>query len=337
MENNPPFDPFYNLARLFRSDLDKGGPEERVHRVASVVAVLYTFPLVIGGLVWLVAATDWTIFIRQWPMLLLLAILIIVLNRLQFYFISDLGAGSYGNAIGSLEGVAKWSGILLFGPPVIWIDFIITAIQLLADRPNWHSRDGRWDLAQNFCLSVAIIILLQMISLTVYHALGGMVPIPGLALHFLLPALAAITVQMMLEMFLQLSGSLGYPIWAMRSNLAPHFLRSLPKLLFMGQVIPFLANLFAIPLAGILAENGLFLYLVFILAVLLVGLMARQMSRASEDSRTQSVQLEKLAALGRAILNAPPDATPCPGSWPNTSRPCSPMHAWASGSTTNTS
>lgn len=94
--------------------------------------------------------------------------------------------------------------------------------------------------------------------------------------------------------------------------MVPRLLPSLPLLLSMGQGIPYLANLFAVPLAGIYTANGAPAYLILVLATLLVAVMCRQMSQASEKARQQAVQLEKLEALGRAILNAPPDASALP-------------------------
>jgi len=307
-------DPFQALARLFRRDLDQGSPELRISRTASVLSVVLTLPLAAIGLAWLARATDWTIFGREWPMFLLLAALLAVLGQLQFYAIADLGGsgGTYGSAVSSLDGAVRWSGILLFGPPVIWIDLLVSLGRIVASRAAWRSRDTRWGLAQNVSLSATVGTLLQLISLSAYHALGGEIPPPGLSLRAILPGLAAVTLQMLMALLLLWSVYLGYTTWALRKTLAKRLLASLPLLLFMNLVVPSLADLFGIPLAGIYVAHGLVFYLVFMLAILLVGLMARQMSQASENSRIQSVQLDRLAALGRAILNASPDASSLP-------------------------
>src|SRR5512140_586797 len=204
LEAHPPVDPGLSIARLFRRDLDHGSPEQRTGRVTSVLAVLLTFPMGLIGLIWLTRATDWTMFVRAWPMLLLVAALIIILGELQFYAIADMGTsgGVYGNAVSSLDGVVRWSGILLFGTPVIWIDLLISLIRILATRSNYRNRDTRWVLAQNLGFSVAFAALLQMVSLSAYRALGGQIPPAGLSLQAVLPGLAAVTLEMLLEMLL---------------------------------------------------------------------------------------------------------------------------------------
>ena len=307
-------DPFYGLARLFRHDLDAGSPEQRTSRVASVLAVVLTFPMSIAGLIWLTRATDWTIFGRQWPMLLLVAALIILLGELKFYSIADMGtsSGTYGNAISTLDGVVIWSGLILLGTPVIWINLLLILIQLFSTRSYYRNHDTRWVLAQTLGLSTATATLLQMISLSAYHALGGQIPPAGLTIQAVLPGLAAVSLQMVLEMILLWGVYLGYTIWAMRKTLAPRLLARLPLLLFMNLIIPYLANLFAVPLAGIYVAHGVFFYLVFVLIFVLVGLLARRMSQAAEDSRSQSVQLKQLAAIGQAVLNAVQDPSALP-------------------------
>ncbi|MBN2386242.1 MAG: PP2C family protein-serine/threonine phosphatase [Anaerolineales bacterium] len=311
-ENRP--DPFFRLARWFRRDLDQFHGDERSNRVSGVLGVAYTLPMAVGGLIWLVLATDPAEFVQHWPMLLLIAGLTFLLSRLRFYFIVDLGGegGSYGNTVGTLEGVVKWSGIFLFGLPVLWIDLFLTILFLLANRSAWSNRDSRWGLAQNLSFNITTISLLQLTTLSVYRAIGGTIPLPGLEARWLLLGLAAVSTQLILEMFLLWSGYLGYSLWAMRATLTPRLVASLPLLLFMGQGVPYLAHLFAVPLAGIYTANGLLTYLILVLAVLLAAFLARQMSRATENSRQQSIQLEKLEALGRAILTAPPDASTLP-------------------------
>jgi serine phosphatase RsbU (regulator of sigma subunit) len=314
MEKQFERDPFYKLARLFRHDLDTASPEVRASRVVSVLAVVLSIPLVIGGMIWLAAVTDWRLFPLHWPMLLLLAGLSLLFGQLKFYSIADLGdsRGLYGNAVSSLEGVIQWSGLLLFGTPFLWIDLVLTLIRLLMDRSAWRSRDSRWSLAQNMSLSTALVTLLPLIVLQIYHGLGGIIPPAGLSTRMLIAGVTAVTVELALDMALLWCGYLSYTTWALRKTLGPRLLASLPALLFMNLIIPFIANLFAVPLAGIYSAHGLLFYLVFVLAFLLVALLARQMSRSSENSRIQSVQLEKLTTLGRAILASSPDASGLP-------------------------
>ena len=216
-----------------------------------------------AGLIWLTAVTDWRVFIQHWPMLILITTLIVILSQLHFFFIVDLQfSNSYGNAIGTLEGTIKWSAIFIFGSPVLWIDLFQSVITLMADRSRWKTVDGRWALMQDISFTVTTICLLQMITLAFYHAIGGLIPIPGLTSKYLLLGLAAVTFQLVMDTLLLWIGYLGFTLWIMRRTIAPKLLVSLPVLLFTGLVIPYLANLFAVPLAGIYTQHGLLFYLI---------------------------------------------------------------------------
>ena len=306
-------DPILAITRLFRPSLGKLEGLERTNSVVDVLGVLIALPLSLVGLAWLILRTDLGLIAHQWPVLLLLALLEFALSRLTFFAIVDLGGSSlYGNASGTLEGIVKWSGLFLFGPTFAWVDLILSTVQQIPPRQERRTADQRWRAGRNISVNVATSSFLQLVSLSVYQALGGSYPMAGLSLRWLLLGAAAIAAQFLLEAVMVWISYLGYFLWGTRRTLAPQLWVSLPALLFMGMVIPYLANLFAIPLAGVYAQNGLFFYLVFIMATLLVALLARQMSRAGEDSRQQSAQLEKLELMGRAILKSAPDASELP-------------------------
>ena len=313
MSDTPKSDPILALARFFRPSLGKLEGVERTNSVVDVLGVLIALPLSLVGLAWLILRTDLGLIAHQWPVLLLLALLEFALSRLTFFAIVDLGGSSlYGNASGTLEGIVKWSGLFLFGPTFAWVDLILSTVQQIPPRQERGTADQRWRAARNIFVNVATSSFLQLVSLSIYQALGGSYPMAGLSLRWLLLGATAIAAQFLLEAVMVWITYLGYFLWGTRRTLAPQLWVSLPALLFMGMVIPYLANLFAIPLAGVYAQNGLLFYLVFIVATLLVALLARQMSRAGEDSRQQSAQLEKLELMGRAILKSAPDASELP-------------------------
>jgi serine phosphatase RsbU (regulator of sigma subunit) len=309
-----PFDPFYALARRLYPGLELLKPEERAIPTVNILGVLFATPLAVAGLIWLVISTNWNVYVHEWPTLLAVAAALVILTRLRFYMIIDISqsGGNYGNAAGTFEGGVLWSAAFLFGPSVLWLDLLLSASQLIFARNAWKDAMRRWATARDLTFTLVNSSLISLTALACYRAWGGTFPLPDLTLSWLLLGTGTILVKFVLELTLLGLGYLGYTLWAMRDSLTPRLLLSLPALLFLGLVVPHIANLFAAPLAGIYSGHGLPAYLVFILAVILVAVLARQMSRSGEAARQQSIQLEKLEALGRAILNAPPDASALP-------------------------
>jgi hypothetical protein len=76
--------------------------------------------------------------------------------------------------------------------------------------------------------------------------------------------------------------------------------------------LPGLIDPFAILAAGLYARMGMAAYLFFAAGLLLVALLSRQLSKFAVRSRQRSRELEKLEQLGRAMINAPPDASTLP-------------------------
>jgi serine phosphatase RsbU (regulator of sigma subunit) len=76
--------------------------------------------------------------------------------------------------------------------------------------------------------------------------------------------------------------------------------------------LPALSNPFGILAAGLYIQSGFGILLYLIIGLLLIAVLARRLSQAAEASRQQSRQLQALEKLGRAIINAPPDASTLP-------------------------
>jgi serine phosphatase RsbU (regulator of sigma subunit) len=84
------------------------------------------------------------------------------------------------------------------------------------------------------------------------------------------------------------------------------------RFLVLALGLPVLAHPFAILGAGLYIQNGLLIFIMFIVGLVLVAGLTRQLSWAAESNRQRSRQLENLEELGRRILNAPPEATILP-------------------------
>jgi serine phosphatase RsbU (regulator of sigma subunit) len=78
----------------------------------------------------------------------------------------------------------------------------------------------------------------------------------------------------------------------------------------MGAVT--LVQLFAILAAGLYTQDGPGVYFAFLTGLLLVSWLAHRLSMYIERSQQRSRELARLEQLGRAILDAPPDASTLP-------------------------
>ncbi|MFZ6031658.1 MAG: PP2C family protein-serine/threonine phosphatase [Chloroflexota bacterium] len=310
IETSEPLDFFAHLAYKFRPEVAAFQGEERMALVTDVIGVLLTLPLSLAGVMWLLLVSDWALVLRQWPMFFLVAVLSILLSRWRFYIVTDLGAhggGTYGNAASSLEGVIRWSATFLFGPTILWLDLSISAARLLVALRRANTSGRRWVPLRTFFFSVTGSSLFPLLALAAYRSWGGTFPLADLTLGGFLLGAGTVGVQFFLENLLLWTGYLGYTLWKIRHALPPRLLITIIRLLAFGLLIPLVSNLFAAPLAAMYVVYGPPIYLMFALAVVLMSWLAHRMSQAMEDSRSQTVQLEKLEILGRAILNAPPD------------------------------
>jgi serine phosphatase RsbU (regulator of sigma subunit) len=325
MNHNPetqPLDPFARFASIFRRDIPAMQPDARVERVNDVLSTLISLPLAILGIVWLARVSDWTLIWQNWPALALVIALILLLNRWNFFLITDLGVrggGTYGNASSTLDSVARWSAVFLFGPTVLWVVVSLEIGMLLVRllRTPWRNPlDRNWSILQNVVMTVAGLTLLPLLAFSAYTAWGGTYPISGLTLRNFVLGAGAMGIQFLLEAIFVWVAYLGYKLvftlWQERANVTRAMLTSIVRLYFVSVLIPGLGNLFAPLLAGAYVEHGLFIYFMFNLALLAMAWLAHQMSQAIEQSRAQTSQIGKLEALGRAILNAPPDNNSLP-------------------------
>lgn len=107
----------------------------REHRqlvgVGDVITTLYSAPLVIIGLIWLITITDLRMLQKAILLYLMFAVLIFVFNRVNYFFIVEIRIDRYGSADGSLASMIQWTAIFLLGPMSLWLSVFGSAISLL--------------------------------------------------------------------------------------------------------------------------------------------------------------------------------------------------------------
>ena len=303
------------MASRFWPELETMSGRERADGVGEVVGVLYSAPLALVGLVWLMAVTDPTLFRTEWPTLSLFLVLLFAFDRLGFFFFVELTPGTYIGWGESLWSVITWSAALIFGPSGLWPFVLWKSIGCARDWQTSTSTDSRWQFVRNLTFNFVRVILAGLIALTLYEYWasnsmpGGLFPAPGLTFDRAGPTFGAMFVWWLLSL----------PIWVPylinlfnARTLTASSLGTYIRFWAVGIGWHVLAIPFAMLAAALYAQNGLGGYLFLMAGVLLTSLLAHHMSDAIERSQLRSRELEKLERLGRAIINAPPDASTLP-------------------------
>src|SRR5512135_2198854 len=117
-------DLIYSFTSKIRPDLERLSGQQRMSATADVLTLIYTLPLAIIGLVWLLLVSDWSSIIVYWRLYLMMGVILYTFNRLRFFFITEIRSGGYANSDGAMDGIAVWASILILGPTAIWIKVI---------------------------------------------------------------------------------------------------------------------------------------------------------------------------------------------------------------------
>jgi serine phosphatase RsbU (regulator of sigma subunit) len=280
---------------------------ERKRLVRELVGVIYGTLLAAVGLAWLIAATDLELLRAEWPTLLLMLTLALVLNQLGFFWIVERRPGRYDRWSSQLGGLVTISAALLFGPTTLWLGVVIVLIQYAQMWRATSLATQRLGLIRNLVLNLCCFLLGALLGLALYQQLGGSFPLPG----FTWPA-AALAVLAVLALL-----GFDWLCWSCYLLLVGNTQLSRSGALELGlfakfEIVAYLPEFFAILAAAVYVQIGLGAYLFLIAGALLVSLMAQRLSRAVERSGQRSRELAQLEQLGRAIIAAPPDASTLP-------------------------
>jgi serine phosphatase RsbU (regulator of sigma subunit) len=301
----------YPLAELFWPELKGMSETRRMIGVGEVLTVLYASPLAVLGLIWLVLLTDLDLLLRSLPQLFALAGVMILFRKFGFFMISEIRSGRYATLDGSLDNMVLWVAVLLFGPSALWLATSWAVLDFLWRWRGAAAAIDRWSRIRNFSLYVSVNTLGAILAFLVYQRLGGAIPLPDLSPAALLPAMAAFVAFFLLQLVLW-GGYILYAVWTQISITRSKDVRPILRFITAAFLFPNIAHPFAALLAGAYSQNGLYTFLFILVGMLMVAFLARQLSWAAEQGRQKSRQVEKLERLGRAILEAPPDASTLP-------------------------
>jgi len=303
--------PLFDIAKVFRPSLKDMSHERQVIGIGNVITFLYAAPLALIGLIWLVSVTDWILIRSELFPLAIFAALFIFFNRLRFFLIIELRTNRYGSSDGSLVGIVMWSGIFLFGPSVLWLSIMWTIFEFVVNWKKAASSTSQWSQLRNLAINLSEGTIAPLLAISIFLYLGGEYPLPGLSINVLVPAFAALLAHLFFVALIW-AGYLVYSAWGQKDITGAGNFQPILRFFLLAISLPHLAHPFAILAAGLYIQTGMMIYLFFISGMLLVALLARQLSRAAESSRQQSRLLERLEQLGRAIINAPPDTENLP-------------------------
>ena len=301
----------FNIAEKIWPELKTLTGHRRLVGVGEVITFLYSTPLALIGIVWLVFETDLNVFRQHWAMLILLLFLMFVFRRLGFFMIAETRPGRYASADGSMESMILFTALFLYGPTALWLTVFWLTFDIVT---GWHDKIpaiDRWNRVRNYTLYLISLVLSSLIALRFYALWGGEIPLRDISLHGIILGLGAIAIHFLL-VFVTWSGYIAYAAWVQKSVAGEEFVLPLLRFLFIALGLPNLAHPFAILAASLYELHGLWTLLFFITGLILVALLTRQLSWAAENQRQQSRQLLKLEQLSRDLLNAPPDASILP-------------------------
>jgi len=296
------------LAIWFWPELKSMNAQRRLVGMGDVLSVLYSFPLGVIGLFWLITITDIALIREVWGLWLLIFILMVLFNRVNYFIIIEIKDDRYGSSSGSLASMIHWSALLLFGPTAIWLMVIWSFSYFIWNWRKYRSKSIHWNQLRNLSFDLSINTFATLITLLIYESLGGFYPINGLTINSVILAMVALFIQLLL-IVLTWTGYIAYHVRIQRQFSGEDSTRPLLRFFFLSFGFQFLAHPFAILAAGLYIEDGLFIYLFFIAGLFIVAYLTRKLSWVVEKSRQQSRQLEQLEQLGRAIINAPPDGS----------------------------
>lgn len=306
------------LSRLARRIIPTYGQTTDVAKVithADLLMLLFTVPLMVIAVLWLVRVTDLAVISTHGLLFALSIGLVFLFERLGFQVNMEIKANLPASASGSLEGMIGWSLVLLAGETALWCLVVTHVVRFVRDLNAtrripadllYSSRTmGYLGRTRQFSVDVVQAALPVLLVLPFYRGWGGQLPLPDVALPNLTLAMLAIVT----ATFLSIPIMVPYVWYIGQSEALGSNKRSLFGLFLVASLLPFLTDPFSILLAGLYTVYGLPTYSFVLGGLILVALLAFNLSQQTIRSQQRSRELERLESLGRALIAAPPDGS----------------------------
>ncbi len=299
------------FAKTFWPGLDLLSDQRRLVSTGDVISFLYTLPLAIIGILWLILSTDLELIQQNLLFLLFNFGLLFLFSHLSFFTITEIRSDRYGSFEDSFASMIQWSVAFIYGPSALWLSVIYDLVDFLRNWQGSQTQGQRWSLIRTLSTTLSINTSSMLVALTFYQKIGGAFPIQGLSFLTVTQAFLALIIQFILVLVF-MSGYLLYHIGVQRILAQSTSVQPLIRLFLISLSLPFLAHPFSILLAGLLIEDGFIIYIFLLSGLVIVAYLSRRLSMAAEFSRQQSRQLEKLEKLSRELLEAIPEPLALP-------------------------
>jgi serine phosphatase RsbU (regulator of sigma subunit) len=300
------------LQRKLRPELDSRTSAMRYLLMSDVIGTLYSLPLILLGLGWLIYKTDWYELASHWMWLLVILAAVVIFSRLRFYMMRELRSGNSVGTDGDFVGVILWTSLLVFGPGIIWLFLIWVLVEFCMAWRRAINVDMRWDAVRSALLNAASLLIPVLLALIVYDNLDGTIPLVDLSLPHLLPALGAVLIYAVTYFLIWLPFIL-YVVWVQGTKFTMSGSRGLFWFSVVTMELPFISLPLGVLASGLYVSYGPVVLGIYFLSLLFIAFLANQLSRSAAQSRRNTIQLMGLEQLGRDILAAPTDARNLPG------------------------
>lgn len=294
------------LASAIWPELRELPPERRILTAVDVVGAVYFALISLAGLVWLGSLSDWSRLLDDWPLLLLLGLLLIPFNRYRFFTLTELSPGKTSTVSSSMDVVVDWTAALLFGPVGLWLGILSTLLRLVTAMRGENLGSSWWGTLRNELSNLAENTVPRLAALFFYQQMGGILPVAGLDLRSVLVGFVA---TIFMFVFQQMMVAPVYFLIVIAVRSVDQSISSLRMLVFfvVNSAILASATPFALLAAGLYLEYGLWMLIFFFGGLVVVSYLAYRSSRMALLSQQQSRLMEGLEKLSREMLLAPPD------------------------------
>lgn len=302
----------YDFAKPFWPGLESLSQNRKLVGTGDVLTTLYTVPLAIIGIIWLILSTDPSIVRNHFLFLSFTFAVFVLFNRLRFFTIVEIRLDRYGSTEDSFDSMIQWAAVFLLGPSALWVGVIFNFFDTLN---NWRSSTStaqRWSILRTFSVAIAVNTLAYMSGITLYEKIGGSVPIAVLSISSISRGFVALGMEFFVVLLIA-SGYLLYHIGVQKILAEDDDVKPMLRFFIIAIALPFLSHPFSILLAGLFITQGFIVYIFLLSGLVLVAYLARRLSFNAENSRQQSRQLEKLEKLGRELLDMIPELSLLPG------------------------
>ena len=165
------------IAKRFWPEFKAASELDRASVTFALFCILCLMPLVLAGLVWLVAVTDLGLIRQEWMVLLLCSPFILLFKAFHFYaFLEAPGAGT-PRFDSTLEPIVTWSAALIFGPTALWLSVLWDSVVYGRRLVLAATILERLDTLRNLLDNLAANTLAGLIALTVGQILGVMIEV----------------------------------------------------------------------------------------------------------------------------------------------------------------